>query len=341
MGKSESKIRWKRIVMALVVGLSVGFGAWLIWEPGERFFDGRHDRGRNGVWLQHGWLGDDDWFVRNQKENLRNRLRSTNEILQLAALVRDNGITDVFPHLCPSSLDGQIAPYDPEQVERFLDGFEDLRVIPWIGGVLGLQARIHKPEWRLAFVGSVTNLLLNHPRLAGVHVNIEPLPSGNQNFLLLLEQLSAALPDGRLLSVAAYPPPTRWQPVLDVHWEENYFRQVASRSDQMVVMMYDTALGNSKLYRQLMKSWTVEVLEWSDPTPVLLGVPAYDDAGAEYHDPQIENLENAIRGIHAGLTSFERLPVNFQGLAIYSEWEMEETEWDIWRSEFEKSRVDR
>jgi hypothetical protein len=42
--------------------------------------------------------------------------------------------------------------------------------------------------------------------------------------------------------------PTVWQPFLDVHWEESYFKEVARRADQLAVMMYDTALPSGKLY---------------------------------------------------------------------------------------------
>src|SRR6185295_20422448 len=105
----------------------------------------------------------------------------------------------------------------------------------------------------------------------------------NVDFLRLLDELHAALPKGKLLSIAAYPPPTRWHPYPDVHWDEVYFRQVSSHADQMVVMMYDTSLKVPKIYQSLMASWTREVLAWSGEKPVLLGLPAYEDANVEYH----------------------------------------------------------
>jgi len=91
----------------------------------------------------------------------------------------------------------------------------------------------------------------------------------------------------------------------------------------MVVMMYDTSLRYQKLYQHLMKSWTQNVLDWSGNTMVLLGVPVYDDAGVEYHYPHVENLSNSLAGIHAGLKRYAALPVNYSGIALYSEWEME------------------
>jgi hypothetical protein len=222
---------------------------------------------------------------------------------------------------------------DAEQTERFLDAFRSIRVIPWIGGPNGSSARLHKAQWRVAFTTNVQSLIAAHPRLAVVQINVEPLTSGDTNFLQLLDELRKALPKGKLLSVAAYPPPTRWHPYEDVHWEEKYFREVARRSDQLAVMMYDAAQRIPKTYQRLMADWTQEVLAWSEGKPVLLGVPTYDDTGVGYHDPNVENLTNALRGIHRELAG-QPLPTSYQGVAIYCEWQTSEAEWLYFREHF-------
>jgi len=135
--------------------------------------------------------------------------------------------------------------------------------------------------------------------------------------------------------IAAYPPPTRWHPFEEVHWDEAYFRQVAARCDQLAVMMYDTALRVPKAYQKLMADWTVEVLAWSEGKPVLLGVPTYSDAGVGYHHPEVENLSNALAGIHRGLQR-RALPKSYQGVAIYCHWETDAAEWDYFREHFLK-----
>lgn len=322
------------LLLAGILGLA-GL-AYLCWSPGRTIRDGRHDLRSNGIWLQHGWLGDDSWFQRNGRD--KDLYRSDVKMQELASLLADHGMKYVFPHACPCRPSGAISPVDDVQAERFLDHFEGFEVIPWIGGVLDTHCSPESPQWRSNFVHSAAALLLAHPRLAGVQVNIEPLPSGSSDFLLLLEELRAALPPGRIISVAAYPPPTRWHPFPDVHWEEGYFRQVAGRSDLIVPMMYDTAVRLPKLYCHIMASWTADVIEWAGETGVLLGIPAYDDADSGYHFPSAENLEHAISGIHAGLSSFPEIPQNYAGTAIYCEWEMDVNEWVLFRKEFEKAR---
>ena len=323
----------RRVVTGFLVFAGSAVLAYMLWRPGLDIRDGRHDRGKNAIWLAHGWLGGDEWFTRNHKTNEIGRYRDPNRIRELAKKLRRCGITDVFPHLCPAEAAGKLPPVDDGQVEEFLNEFEGFRVLPWIGGPNGSSVRAHDPHWRSNFVMDVRNLLGRHPRLAGVQLNVEPVPSGDTNLLVLLDELRAVLGNGKTLSIAAYPPPTRWHPFADVHWDEAYFREVAKRCDQIAVMMYDAAQIIPKAYQRLMANWTVEVLSWSDRKAVLLGIPTYEDADVGYHNPKVENLTNALLGIHRGLER-RPLPTNYQGVAIYSEWETSASEWDYLREHF-------
>jgi len=324
---------WRTVFLLFAILCLLGI-AYIVWTPGKLIRDGRHDLRSNGIWIQHGWLGDDLWFQRNQKD--KTLFRNDQKIQELADLLISHGVKYVFPHVCPCNPIGKIAPIDPVQTERFLDHFGDFSVIPWIGGVLDIHCSPESTQWRTNFISSVVDLLETHPRLAGVQLNIEPMPTGNTDFLILLDELRQALPDGKILSVAAYPPPTRWHPFPDVHWDESYFRQVAHRTDQLAPMMYDTSIKLPKLYQHLMSEWTSDVLNWSGDTQILLGIPVYDDAGVGYHSPKVENLKNALLGIHAGLNMFRPLPKNYTGVAIYCEWEMDQQEWGYLKKEFEK-----
>ena len=330
-----SGFEWKAILMqvkrnrqlwllltAAIIALAA---AYCFWAPGKNVTDGRHNHLRNGIWLQHGWLGDDGWFTRTGRD--RRLFRNAERIRGLAATLDAHHIIDVFPHLCPCLPEGWIAPVDDAQTELFLDNIGNRRVIPWVGGVLGKQVFLESASWRANFAVSVRDLLSRHPRLAGIQINVEPLPSGNRDFLTLLDLVKHTLPKGKILSVAAYPPPTVWHPFPEIHWDRAYYGEVSRRCNQLAVMMYDTALISSKLYQNLMAEWTQEVLQWAVGPSVLLGVPAYDDAGVGYHHPRVENLENAILGVHAGLERFAVIPSNYQGIAVYCEWEMDASEW--------------
>jgi hypothetical protein len=325
----------RRVARAIVCLFGLILLGYVMWRPGVDVRDGRNDRGSNAVWLAHGWLGADKWFLENNKTNEFEKYRSSANVEVLAKKLQRHGIRDVFPHLCPAEPTGELPGVNGEQVERFLNVFQNFRVLPWIGGPNGYGVRTKDPKWRATFVDRVRELLEQHPRFAGVHLNVEPLPSGDKEFLELLEALRVALPKGKVLSVAAYPPPTWWHPFPDVHWDETYFREVARHCDQIAVMMYDAGQRIPKSYQRLMGDWTSEVLDWSEGKAVLLGIPTYDDAGVGYHDARVENLTNALLGIHCGL-SRRPLPTNYQGLAVYSDWETSEAEWEYFREHFVK-----
>ena len=145
-----------------------------------------------------------------------------------------------------------------------------------------------------------------------------------------MDELRPAM-DGKILSVAAYPPPTKWHRFTDVHWRGSYMHRVAGRCDQFAVMMYDTAIPLEKFYTDLMISWTRSAAGATsmNSCELILGIPACEDAGVGYHHPRVENLSSALRGISAAGRN-ERIG----GIAIYCEWEMDDAKWREWRRHF-------
>lgn len=316
-----------RIASALLVVLGAPLLLYWLWNPAGNAPAEALDFRENGIWIGHGWLGGNDWFTRYRVDP--NYFRNPERIEALLEQLEENRIRFVYAHLCPSELRGGVAPYDPAQVERFLDaaGRHGIAVLPWIGGVLGESARPSDPVWRRNFIASVGEMLAQHPRLAGVELNIEPLPSGDRDFLTLLEELRPVL-GNRILGIAAYPPPTRWHPFADLHWDRFYLAEVAKRSDQLAVMMYDTGIRFEKFYIYLLRQWGEELERATAGTGcrVLYGLPAYDDNQSGYHDPKVENLGNALTGVLAAPRA-----ANVTGCAIYCEWEMTPDEWQLWR----------
>ena len=328
--------RGKRALIFGALAIALVACARAVWNPGLTITDGRDDRGRNAMWLQHGWIGADSWFVENDREWKKPLFRSDEKVKSLAAQCAANHITDIYPHLAPTQIDGSIMPVDDAQMKRLLDGAPDLRVMPWIGGVKDTDITLDNAARRQKFLDSTADLMRKYPRLAGVHLNVEPWPSGDAEMLKFLDDLRAVTPPGKILSIAAYPPPSRLHPFPEVHWDEDYFRQVAARCDQMAVMVYDTSLRDPKMFEWLAASWNTQILSWTQPNgpQILIGVPTYSDEGVGYHHAGAENLTTGLRALHRALSRYGTAPVNYQGAAIYSEWETDASEWKVWRREW-------
>lgn len=330
----------KRRLGAILVALFfvVCLAHWR-WQPGLQIRDGRANSNHNAMWIGHGWLGADPWFDSDAEKT---RFRDARKIAQLASLCRENGVRDLYPHLTPTQATGAVAASDDAQIERFLDHTNGLRVLPWIGGRMDTHIEPRNAATSGRFVASVGELMRRHPRLAGVHLNVEPWKSGDAAMLRLLDDLRAELPSGKILSISGYPPQSEWYP-LRLAWSRDYYRQVASRVDQIAVMLYDTSLHDAKIYQWLYARWARTILSWTrdSQTEILLGVPTYGAAGPKlgplYHNPRVENMSNALAGLHRALRDLGDLPADYAGAAIYCEWETDAAEWQIWRRDFSHS----
>jgi len=73
-----------RVAVGVASIIAVGFLAYWFWHPGLDVRDGRDDRGSNAIWLAHGWLGADEWFIRNNKTNEFEKYRSLTSVKALA-----------------------------------------------------------------------------------------------------------------------------------------------------------------------------------------------------------------------------------------------------------------
>jgi Glycosyl hydrolases family 18 len=319
-------IRFARGILVLIVVLG---GAYLLWNPGLRITNGQHDLARNGIWLGHGWLGDDIWFKKNARDASKFRTRAV--ILKLKQELDTHAIQDLFPHLTPTGKDGKIPTVDAIQTKLFLELLPNKRIMPWLGGVTGKTVFLNSTSWRKNFISSVKSLLENYPQFVGVHLDFEPVRNHHVGFLELLTELRAAIGSNKLISVATPKPNVIPGFAPDWFWDKSMFLEVAKIADQIVPMLYDTSISLDKPYVALMETWTRDVLTWSNGKEVLLGVPAWDEPSISHH-PDVENITNSLRGIHAALEP--EMPVNYAGIALYAHFTMNDSRWKILKREF-------
>jgi Glycosyl hydrolases family 18 len=281
-----------------------------------------HDR--NAVWLEHRWL---------------EREHSVPEMETLFTSLAGHGIGYVFPHLIPFNGAGRLPVHSREQMRAFLATARrvapELRVLPWVGGLRVGYRRQRPGSVDLADLGQRQRIVAECRGLVdegfdGIHVNVEPVDDGNDEFLALLRALRTAVGPGRILSVSAMPPAPMSLPLApNFAWSLEYHRRVAALVDQVVIMAYNTALPTSGLYRRYVTWATSSVTRDRAATRtsarVLLGVPTYDDASF-VHRLSVETPENAFLGVVAGLRGLGA-GGTFEGVALYAEWTTDEREW--------------
>jgi hypothetical protein len=288
---------------------------------------------QNALWARHQWVG-------NQ--------HTQQEYNQFAAHLKRHAITDVFVHVGPLNASGQIErqkyPFAAQLLQQVKKVYPELHLQAWIGQVeakAGGLLDLSHPEIRANIVQTAQTFL--DLGFDGIHYDIEPIYSGDPDFLDLLRQTKAvANKQQKILSIASDELEPFWgaSKLAQIFkkragfWTTQYYIQVATRIDQIAVMMYDTALPTDWLYGSFVKRVTKRLLQILPPNlTIFMGVPTYEETRWSFH-PEAENIHSGIRGIQKGLASFKKSRLQHFGLAIYAEWTTDQGEWDVYQQEW-------
>jgi len=318
--------------LAVASVVSAGVLAWLAWAPAGDFAPHPFNHDRNAVWLEHRWL---------------ERAHDEATMSALFARLHARGIVYLYPHLIPFDGRGNLPPHDREQMRAFLAAARrtapDLRVLPWIGGLRAGWKRQRPGTLQLADLNQRQRIVAEVRGLVdegfdGIHLNVEPVDDGNDEFLALLRALRTAV-GGRTFSIAATrPAPFGLRRAPNFAWSPDYYARVAAVVDQIVIMAYDTALPTPNFYRRYLQWASSSVAGALDASGsnarVLMGVPTYEPFGF-MHRAGVETPENALPGIVAGLRGLGA-GGTFEGIALYAEWTTDDREWStyerLWRN---------
>ncbi|MGW3591672.1 hypothetical protein [Streptomyces fungicidicus] len=292
--------------------------------------DGTYTRDRDAMWLGHAW-------VDGRKKDA--------DVTALARRLEDTGIRDLYVHSGPLEHDGTLpesayprARWLIDAVHRELPG---VRVQAFLGDVLATEGpdgmRLTRAATRAAVVRSAGQVL--DAGYDGVHLDLEPLHSGDRDYLSLLDDLRAVTraEDARL-SVAAH----QIDPLPALHsvaglfadhpkwWSQEFFGQVARRVDQIALMSYDTAQPLEGTYGGYVAQQTSLALEVTPPTThLLMGLPFYYESNPS-HWGHAETVAAAVRGVRLGLSRTDADRELF-GVAPYIDFAATETNWDEYR----------
>ncbi|MEU1002754.1 hypothetical protein [Streptomyces tibetensis] len=295
--------------------------------------DGTHSRGRDALWLGHAW-------VDGRKKDA--------DLTALARRLRDTGIRDLYVHSGPLEHDGTLPASVHPRARWFIDAVHDqlpgVRVQAFLGDVVATESdegmRLEDPTTRGTVLRSTRRILdLGYD---GVHLDLEPLHSGDRNYLRLLDALHRETRSrDALLSVAAH----QIDPLPGLHtlrggltghpkwWSQGFFGQVARRVDQIAVMSYDTAQPLESTYGGYVAQQTSLALEVTPPsTDLLMGLPFYWENDVS-HWGHAETVPAAVRGVRLGLSRTDADRARF-GVALYIDYAATEANWRAYEEDW-------
>ncbi|MFJ9628486.1 hypothetical protein ACIRU8_12400 [Streptomyces sp. NPDC101175] len=293
--------------------------------------DGTRTRNQDAIWLGHAWVdgrkGDAD-------------------VAALARRLKGTGIRDLYVHSGPLEHDGTLPESDHPRAAWLIDAVHralpGVRVQAWLGDKLATESpdglRLGRAATRTAIVASTRQILA--AGFDGAHFDLEPLHSGDRDYLDLLDRLhEVTRADQALLSVAAH----QIDPLPGFHsvwgtltnhpkwWSQAYFGQVARRVDQIAVMSYDTMQPLKSLYGGYVAQQTSLALEVTpDSTDLLMGLPFFHE-NRFGHRGAAETVPAAVRGVRLGLSRTDADRANF-GVALYVDFAATEADWTAYRA---------
>jgi hypothetical protein len=287
---------------------------------------GTRTRHQDALWLGHAWVDG---------------RKTDKDVAALARRLRDTGVRDLYVHSGPLEDDGTLpesayprAGWLIRAVHRELPG---VRVQAWLGDKLATESpdglHLERPATRTAIVATTRRVLA--AGFEGVHFDLEPLHSGDRDYLSLLDDLRTVTHARHaLLSVAAH----QIDPLPAFHsfwgattghpkwWSQAYFGQVARRVDQIAVMSYDTMQPLQSLYGGYVAEQTSLALEVTpDTTDLLMGLPFYHE-NRFGHWAHAETVPAAVRGVRLGLSRTDAGRARF-GVALYVDFAATDADW--------------
>jgi hypothetical protein len=282
------------------------------------------NQNRNAVWLEHRWL---------------EKPHSAEEMEQLFRFLDHHGIVYAYPHLIPFDSAGRLPLHNREQMRAFLASARqvapNMKVLPWVGGLRVGYKRSKPGTIDLADLGQRQRIVaecrgLMDEGFDGIHLNVEPIANGDDDYLALLRALRAAVGTGILSLSATRPGPMAPAFAPNFFWTADYYARIADTADQVVLMTYDTAIPTPSLYRRYVAYAAAMVtadLARSSRARVLVGIPTYKDSGL-MHRKGVETPENALIGVVSGLRG--RAGGTFEGVALYAEWTTDPEDWAVY-----------
>lgn len=233
-------------------------------------------------------------------------------------------------------------------VAQFKEAYPEALLLGWVSLPTtesdGVTTRINDVNVQQE-VAAFSSRVVDEFGFDGIFLNAEPVWDGDQNFLALVRAvrgevgidvpISAAIPPDWSPSNSTIPLPPLIEP--GTEWATPYKQSVALLVDQMAVMAYQSGLSSADDYAQWVayqvRTFALAIADLGTQTSLIIGIPTFD-AEPPGHDPLVENITSAVRGIDLGLTQAGDAASYVQGVSVYADFTTSEDEWASYQREW-------
>jgi hypothetical protein len=329
---NKRRKRWIRglAIVALVV-IAITLRACFI-RPGTNFSGEHFNHGHNAAWLGVEWSMEPHSAV---------------EIAALAEELQRQQIDTILVYVSYLKPIGEFNPtYDHarEFVTALKQAAPQIEVQGWLGIPVKVPAGtpiasgyvdLSDPATQRTII-DFSQMVIQDLGFDGVHLDPEPVLSGNADLLTILDEVRSAIGPEAHLSLAGREI-TPLLPEADLVWNRwftwrgDYYRELARRVDQIAVMAYDSHAPIAWWYEQWLRHQVVDLSNSLKDTTaqIYMGISISKEKSSS-HDPRVENMNNGLRGVINGLNDADTQPGKITGVAIYPYWETTVDEWQTY-----------
>ncbi len=323
-------VRWPALISIVVILLTLRA---CFFRPGTQLSGGHFNRGRNAAWLGVEWSMES---------------HSREQISQLAHHLRDHQISTAYVYVSYLKSTGLFNPtyaYAKDFVAELKVAYPEVDVQAWFGipvqtlpGTPGPSGYIDLADSTLrARIVELSRYAVNELGFDGVHLDPEPVISGEANLLQLLDEVRRGIGTARLSISGREITPLLPEADIVINrwftWRADYYREIAQRVDQIAVMVYDSHAPVTWLYEKWMQFQIIALTNSLKDTAadLFIGIPTSEERTTS-HDPAVENMVSGLSGLLIGLNDLESRPERVTGVAIYPYWETSDDEWAQYRA---------
>jgi len=268
-------------------------------DTGEAAFQGESIVGEwRGAYLPHGWIA-----TPRPRHQISEAVRDLDR-MKVNTQIHNIGALDASGSVPAGTYSGLSHWID---VSRHVEPAQE--VVLWVSGDTVVHVQDHDLHgsmavWLDSVVGSVD--------ADGVLLDFEPFRPDDPDLVPLIETIRSHLPDIWIGLVAPS----------DGRWSSGYITVLSSITDGISPLLYDTSLTEVSQYRNRVATQVARYQRAAGTRALVVpSLPSY--AANPWHDPSVENIEEALRALGTLETSLD-------GAAVYWWWEFTEESRQSW-----------